>query len=53
MAFCYMMVGLTYMTGLGAEDGLSCAVHSATKQPLVTQVLAIIFCFLLDHFLGQ
>lgn len=37
MAVCYLIVSITYMVGLVAEDNLSCSGTSATKSKLVTQ----------------
>lgn len=37
LALCYLFISLVYMTGLVAEDKISCSAISASNSPLVSQ----------------
>ncbi|KAK0426347.1 hypothetical protein QR680_009660 [Steinernema hermaphroditum] len=44
LSVCYVFVGGVYMVGLVAENNLSCAVQSASKDPLATQGTDNVYC---------
>uniref|UniRef100_A0A1I7Y792 Frizzled-4 n=1 Tax=Steinernema glaseri TaxID=37863 RepID=A0A1I7Y792_9BILA len=47
LSLCYVFVGGVYMVGLVAENSLSCAVQSTSKDPLATQGVDNVYCTLM------